>query len=141
MWKEFKTFISRGNVIDLAVGVIIGSAFTGIVTALVNTLINPLLGIFTGGIDFSNWIVKAGGASFKLGSFINAVINFLIIAFVVFLLVKAINKLMPKTETEKADAKTDLLLTEIRDELRIANGHPVKPASSTAQEPTTTTDK
>ncbi|GEK28385.1 large-conductance mechanosensitive channel protein MscL [Furfurilactobacillus siliginis] len=124
MWKEFKEFISRGNVIDLAVGVIIGSAFTAIVKSLVSTLINPLLGIFTGSIDFSSWVVKIGSANFRFGSFINAVINFLIIAFVVFLLVKAINRIMPaKKEITPAESTTDHLLAEIRDELRQQNGH------------------
>lgn len=123
MWKEFKEFISRGNVIDLAVGVIIGSAFTAIVKSLVTTLINPLLGIFTGSIDFSSWVVKIGSANFRFGSFINAIINFLIIAFVVFLLVKAINKMMPKKDITPAESTTDHLLAEIRDELRQQNGH------------------
>lgn len=127
MWSEFKTFIARGNVIDLAVGVIVGSAFTAIVKSLVNTLINPLLGLFTGGIDFSSWVVKLGGASFRFGSFINAIINFLIIAFVVFLMVKAINRFMPKKEANQAeDTKTDQLLMEIRDELKAANDHAPK---------------
>ncbi|MCC3237829.1 large conductance mechanosensitive channel protein MscL, partial [Pediococcus acidilactici] len=74
MLKEFKEFVSRGNVLDLAVGVIIGGAFTSIVKALVNYLINPLIGLFVGGIDFSDWSFKVAGATFKFGSFINAVI-------------------------------------------------------------------
>ncbi|HAT54488.1 MAG TPA: large conductance mechanosensitive channel protein MscL [Lactobacillus sp.] len=127
MWKEFKTFIARGNVIDLAVGVIIGSAFTAIVKSLVSTLINPLLGMFTGGIDFSSWVVKIGSANFRFGSFINSIINFLIIAFVVFLMVKAINKVMPKKEVTPAETKTEHLLMEIRDELKSANGHGDEP--------------
>ncbi|KZV01787.1 Large-conductance mechanosensitive channel [Lactiplantibacillus plantarum] len=84
MIQEFKEFISRGNVMDLAVGVIIGAAFTAIVKSLVNNLINPLIGVFLGQIDFSSLVLKVGNATFKYGSFINSVINFLIIAFVVF---------------------------------------------------------
>ncbi|HJF54280.1 MAG TPA: large-conductance mechanosensitive channel protein MscL [Limosilactobacillus coleohominis] len=96
MIKEFKEFISRGNVMDMAVGVIIGAAFTSIVNSLVNNIINPFIGIFVGKIDLSNLTWSVGGATFKFGVFINAVINFLIIAFVVFLLVKMVNKLFPK---------------------------------------------
>ncbi|MCP0886700.1 large-conductance mechanosensitive channel protein MscL [Ligilactobacillus sp. WILCCON 0076] len=121
MLKEFKEFIARGNVLDLAVGVIIGGAFTSIVTALVNYIINPLIGLFLGSIDFSDFIIKVGGASFKVGSFINAIINFLIIAFVVFLIVKAVNKAIPKKEKEPTVDNVAIeveLLTEIRDLLK-----------------------
>lgn len=92
MLNEFKAFISRGNVIDMAVGIIIGAAFTAIVTSLVDDLVNPLIGLIVGGIDFSNVSFGLGEAQFKIGSFINAVIKFLIIAWVVFLLVKGINR-------------------------------------------------
>lgn len=85
MLKEFKEFIARGNVMDLAVGVIIGAAFTAIVKSLVSDLINPLIGIFLGKIDLSNLVFSIGSAHFRYGSFLNEVINFLIIAFVVFL--------------------------------------------------------
>lgn len=98
MIKEFKAFIARGNVLDLAVGVIIGAAFTAIVKSLVDNLINPLLGVFIGGIDFSDMVFTIGKANFRYGSFINSVINFLIVAFIVFLIVKAVNKFMPKKE-------------------------------------------
>lgn len=117
MIKEFKKFISRGNVMDMAVGVIIGAAFTAIVQSLVKNLINPLLGIFTGKIDFSNLVFKVGDATFKYGSFINSVINFLIISFVVFLMIKALNKVMPKKEKEAGPTETDYL-EEIRDLLK-----------------------
>lgn len=103
MLKEFKEFISRGNVLDLAIGVIIGSAFTAIVTSLVENLINPLIGIFLGKIDLSNLVFSIGEAHFKFGAFLNSIINFLIIAFVVFLIVKAVNKALPKKEEEPAD--------------------------------------
>ncbi|AZP91543.1 large-conductance mechanosensitive channel protein MscL [Pediococcus acidilactici] len=121
MLKEFKEFVSRGNVLDLAVGVIIGGAFTSIVKALVNYLINPLIGLFVGGIDFSDWSFKVAGATFKFGSFINAVINFLIIAFVVFIIVKTVNKFVPtKAEEEENTDEVDnseIYLKEIRDAL------------------------
>ncbi|WP_311407776.1 large-conductance mechanosensitive channel protein MscL [Liquorilactobacillus uvarum] len=117
MIKEFKEFISRGNVIDLAVGVIIGGAFTSIVKSLVDYLINPLIGIFIGGIDFSDWVFKVGDATFRFGSFINAVINFLIVAFIVFLLVKGVNKFLIHKKEEEATvtAPEVQLLEEIRD--------------------------
>lgn len=121
MLKEFKEFVSRGNVLDLAVGVIIGGAFTSIVKALVNYLINPLIGLFAGGIDFSDWSFKVAGATFKFGSFINAVINFLIIAFVVFIIVKTVNKFVPKKAEEEENTdevdNSEIYLKEIRDAL------------------------
>lgn len=115
MLKEFKEFIARGNVLDLAVGVIIGGAFTSIVNSLVENLINPLIGIFIGGIDFSDWVFKVGDATFKFGTFINSIITFLIIAFVVFLIVKFVNKLMPQKEIEAVVDPQIQLLTDIRD--------------------------
>ena len=119
MLKEFKQFIARGNVIDLAVGVIIGAAFTAIVQSLVKNLINPLIGIFVGKIDLSNLVFKVGDATFKYGSFINSVINFLIISFVVFLIVKDVNKITKKEEEEKPDTPTETdYLKEIRDLLK-----------------------
>jgi len=101
--KEFKEFIARGNVMDLAVGVIVGAAFTAIVNSLVENLINPLLGIFIGSIDFSDLVLTVGKAHFRYGAFINSIINFLIIAFVVFLLIKLLNKLLPKPTEEPAE--------------------------------------
>jgi large conductance mechanosensitive channel len=133
MWQEFKTFIARGNVLDLAVAVVIGAAFTAIVTSLTDDLINPILGVLTGGVDFSNHFIplsskvtadslaeaRKQGAVFAYGSFINSVIKFLIIAWVVFLLVKVLNRLMPKKEeAPKGPSDEVLLLTQIRDELR-----------------------
>lgn len=123
MLKEFREFILRGNVMDLAVGVIIGSAFTAIVTSLVKNLINPLIGIFLGRIDLSNLVFKVGDATFRYGAFLNSVINFLIIALVVFLLMKSINTVMEKAavlakseedakeaeEEEKEATETDYL--------------------------------
>ncbi|MHA8110959.1 large conductance mechanosensitive channel protein MscL [Lactobacillaceae bacterium Melli_B4] len=113
MLKEFKAFIARGSVIDMAVGVIIGAAFTSIVKSLTTNLINPLIGIFLGKIDLSNIIFKVGGAQFKVGLFINSIINFIIIAFVVFLLVKFINR-VTKRDTSSKMTTTDQLLTDIK---------------------------
>ncbi len=123
MIKEFKEFISRGNMMDLAVGVIIGAAFTAIVNSLVKDLINPLIGLFIGKIDLSNLKFTVGEATFKYGSFLNAVINFLIIALVVFFLIKLVNKMMPKKEVEEDDptpTNEELYLRQIRDLLQFS---------------------
>lgn len=90
---EFKDFIMRGNVLDLAVGVIIGGSFKSIVDSLTNDIISPILGLF-GGIDFSSKVAAIGDVDIKYGSFITAVINFLIMAFIIFIIVKAVNKVM-----------------------------------------------
>ncbi len=107
MLKEFKDFIAKGNVMDMAVGIIIGAAFTAIIGSLVADLINPVISLFMGGIDFSSMGYRLGegedGAVFAYGKFIMAIINFLIIAFVVFMLVKAVNK-AKKAEEEAAPA-------------------------------------
>ena len=92
MINEFKDFIAKGNVMDMAVGIIIGAAFTAIVGSLVADLINPLIGIAMGGVDFGGLTATVGEAVFTYGNFIMAIINFLIIAFVVFMLVRAVNK-------------------------------------------------
>lgn len=127
MLKEFRDFIARGNVMDLAVGIIIGAAFTAIVTSLVNDLINPLIGFVIGGIDFSSYQLRLGegdhAATFRYGAFLTAVINFLIIAWVVFLLVKAVNRvrnMVPhdKTPDEPKGPTQEEVLVEIRDLLR-----------------------
>jgi large conductance mechanosensitive channel len=143
MFSEFKDFIAKGNVMDMAVGIIIGAAFTALVSSLVADLINPIIGLFTGGLDFTNnYAVLAGdvpagasleaareaGASvFAYGAFIMAVINFLIIAFVVFMLVRYVNKVKaaaqkPEEPAEEAPAgPTELdILMEIRDSLKKA---------------------
>ncbi|MCB1333787.1 MAG: large conductance mechanosensitive channel protein MscL [Roseivivax sp.] len=139
MIQEFKDFIAKGNVMDMAVGIIIGAAFTAIVTSLVSDLINPIIAIFTGGIDFSGWFYAldgneyaslkaaqdAGAPVFAIGNFIMAVINFLIVAFVVFMLVKMVNRVKdaavkPKEAAPAAPAgpsELDVLL-EIRDALK-----------------------
>lgn len=102
MFNEFKAFIARGNVLDLAVGVVIGAAFTAIVTSLVDDLINPLIGLIVGGVDFSGLSVGLGDAQFMYGNFITAIIKFVIVAWVVFLIVKAVNRMMPKKEEAPA---------------------------------------
>lgn len=118
MIKEFKEFILRGNVIDLAVGVIIGAAFSAIVKSFVDNLINPLIGIFVRNSSLAQMYFKVGKAKFTYGAFINDVINFVIIAFVIFLVVKGINKLFPKKdEAATADAQLETL-KEIRDLLQ-----------------------
>jgi large conductance mechanosensitive channel len=141
MINEFKDFIARGNVVDMAVGIIIGAAFTAIVSSMVGDLINPIIALVTGGIDFSGWFYaldgesypsltaaqEAGAPVFAIGSFVMAVINFLIIAVVVFMLVKMVNRIKEaaeKTAEEPAAeegpaAPTELeILIEIRDALK-----------------------
>ena len=108
--KEFKEFISRGNVMDMAVGVIIGCAFTAIVNSLVNDMLMPLLSLLTGGFDFSGLCIALGegenAATINYGSFISAIINFLLIALVIFLIIKAINKVSRKKKEEAAAPTT-----------------------------------
>ena len=142
MLSEFKDFIAKGNVMDMAVGIIIGAAFTAIVSSLVADLINPIIGLFTGGLDFTNNYAvlggdvpagasleaarEAGASVFAYGAFIMAIINFLIIAFVVFMLVRYVNKVKAAAEQpaeEPAPEETkgptqEELLTEIRDALK-----------------------
>ncbi len=141
MFQEFKAFIARGNVMDMAVGIIIGAAFTAIVSSLVADLINPIIGLVTGGLDFTNnYIVlsgdvaegasleaarEAGAAIFAYGAFIMAVINFLIIAFVVFMLVRSVNRIKDAAFAEKEEAPEEAagpneldILVEIRDALK-----------------------
>ena len=121
MIKEFKDFIAKGNVMDLAVGIIIGAAFTAIVGSLVDDLINPLIGIFLGGVDFGGLTASVGEATFTYGNFIMAIINFLIIAWVVFMLVRMVNNLKKEEEAaEEAPAgpTQEELLAEIRDALK-----------------------
>jgi large conductance mechanosensitive channel len=134
MLEEFKTFAMRGNVVDLAVGVIIGAAFGAIVNSLVSDIIMPLIGAATGGLDFSNYFLplsskvtatslaeaKKQGAVFAWGNFLTLIINFLIIAFVLFLAIKGINRLKTQEapKTPAAPSPEVQLLTEIRDALK-----------------------
>ena len=137
MLQEFKDFIAKGNVMDLAVGIIIGAAFTAIVGSLVADLINPIIGLILGGVNFSDlyFVLKgnvpagsslqaardAGTAVFAYGAFITAIINFLIIAFVVFMLIRAVNRAMPKPKPVAAapagPSELDVLM-QIRDQLK-----------------------
>lgn len=133
MLNEFKTFIARGNVMDLAVGVIIGAAFGAIVKSLVDDIIMPFVGAITGGVDFSNYFIRlsdkvtatslaaarAQGAVFAYGNFITVVINFIILAWIVFLMVKALNRSRVIKIAEAAGPSDEVaLLAEIRDLLR-----------------------
>lgn len=138
MLKDFRDFAMRGNVVDLAVGVIIGAAFGAIVTSLVNDVIMPPIGLLVGGVDFSNLFLTlkdgakaagpyasladaktAGAVTVNLGLFVNALINFLIVAFAIFLLVRLVNRLHKKEEAAPAPPADDVvLLREIRDLLK-----------------------
>ena len=122
---EFKTFIARGNVMDMAVGVIIGGAFSNITTSLINDIVMPLLGILTGSMSFASLEVSIGTAVITYGNFIQAVLNFLVMAFVVFCLVRTINRFHQKKETVPAappappePSNEEKLLAEIRDLLK-----------------------
>ena len=123
-FREFRAFAMRGNVMDLAVGVIIGGAFSNITNSLVNDIINPILGIFTGGnMDLSALCIPlSGGGDLMIGSFINAVLNFVIMAFVIFCMVKGVNLFHRKKEAASAPppqlSAEEKLLTEIRDLLK-----------------------
>ena len=122
--EEFKAFAMRGNVMDLAVGVIVGGAFSSITNSLINDMIMPIVGLFVGEASFADLQIQVGGAVITYGNFIQAVLNFLILAFVVFCMVKAVNRLTNKKEAPKAVAAPPApsaeakLLTEIRDLLK-----------------------
>jgi len=135
MFKEFKEFAMRGNVVDMAVGIVIGAAFTSIVNSLVRDVIMPVVGLISGGVDFSNVFITLKGGSFEtlkaaqeagavtlnIGVFINAIISFVIVAFALFLLIKGMNRLKRKQEEAPAEAppppREVQLLEEIRDAL------------------------
>jgi large conductance mechanosensitive channel len=133
MLAEFKKFALRGNVVDLAIGVIIGAAFSGIINSMVGDVIMPIIGAVTGGIDFSNYFVplsakvtattlveaKKQGAVLAWGNFLTVTLNFIIIAFVLFLAIRGLNRLVRKEEEKAPEpTKTEQLLTEIRDQLK-----------------------
>jgi len=124
-FKEFKEFIAKGDVMSMAIGIIIGSAFTSIVTSVVNDIITPMMGLIMGGIDFKSIMIEVGDAQIMVGNFLQAVINFLITAFVLFLVVKMLNQLKRKPKEDEAPAPAEpvipedvKLLTEIRDLLK-----------------------
>lgn len=126
MLKEFKEFISRGNVVDLAVAVIIGGAFGAIINSLVNDIVMPLVGILLGGRDFTSLSIQIGEAEILYGSFIQAIVNFLVISLVIFLIIRGYNKLQAMGEKEAEEEPPALpepsaeekLLAEIRDLLK-----------------------
>ena len=132
MLKEFKKFALKGNMLDLAVGVIIGGAFNGLISSLVNYIIMPLLGIFTGKLDFSNWFIALDGKSYatlaqaeeagvalvKYGSFLSELLNFIIMAFVVFLIVKQLNRLRKEAPKPGTTKKCPYCLSEIPKEAK-----------------------
>ena len=121
MLKEFKKFIARGNVLDLAVGVIVGGAFSSIVTSLVNNIFTPIIGLIVGGVDFSSLSITFRDTKIMYGAFIQSVIDFLIVAFCLFIVVKTVNKVTHKQEEKPAKpAKSEELKTleEIRDLLK-----------------------
>ena len=116
MWKEFKEFISRGNLVALAVALILALAFAGLVTSFTENLINPIIGAIFGQPNFDSLTIDIGDAQLRYGAFLTTLLNFVIVAFVLFLVVKAYNRAFPKDE---ATGPTEVeLLTEIRDELR-----------------------
>ncbi len=124
MFAEFRKFIAKGNVIDLAVAVILGAAFTAIVTSLTNDIIMPLIGVLLGGVDFTTMSIQVGDATVAYGLFIQAIINFVLIALVLFFMVRGINKMQEKSKKEEAAAAPAgpsdevKLLSEIRDLLK-----------------------
>ncbi|MEC1515492.1 large conductance mechanosensitive channel protein MscL [Bacillus subtilis] len=123
MWNEFKAFAMRGNIVDLAIGVVIGGAFGKIVTSLVNDIIMPLVGLLLGGLDFSGLSFTFGDAVVKYGSFIQTIVNFLIISFSIFIVIRTLNGLRRKKEAEEEAAEEAVdaqeeLLKEIRDLLK-----------------------
>lgn len=126
-FSEFKKFAMRGNVMDLAVGMIIGAAFTGIVKSIVDNLLSPILGLLTAGVNFSKYRILISGEGetgiyMNIGLFANAVINFILVAFAVFLLIKGINSMQKKEEAKPSEPppppKSEILLEEIRDLLQ-----------------------
>ncbi len=122
MLKEFKEFLNRGNVIDLAVAVILGGAFGAIVKSLVADIIMPLLGVIMGGTDITSLVIEVGDAAITYGVFLQAIINFIVIAFVVFLFIRSYNNMQKKEEAKPAAPPAppaeEVLLTEIRDLLK-----------------------
>jgi large conductance mechanosensitive channel len=120
LWNEFKSFAMKGNVLDLAVGVIIGGAFGKIVSSLVNDMLMPLIGLLMGGVDFADLAIKIGDEKLKYGAFIQSIVDFFIISFSIFLFIKVINRFKRKEEMKeiaKVD-RTEELLVEIRDLLK-----------------------
>ncbi len=118
-FSEFKTFIARGNVLDMAVGIIIGGAFTAIVSSLVADIFTPIINLLTGELNFGEWVIHIGTSQLMIGNFLQSVINFLLTAFCLFLILRAVNRMRKKKEeapaAPPAPSKEEVLLTEIRD--------------------------
>jgi large conductance mechanosensitive channel len=117
MLKEFKGFISKGNLVEIAVGLILALAFAGLVTSFTENLINPLIGAIFGQPNFDTLVIDIGEAELRYGAFLTTLINFLIVAFVLFLVIRAYNRTFPKKDDSAGPTEIELL-TEIRDELR-----------------------
>jgi large conductance mechanosensitive channel len=120
MWKEFKEFISKGNLVEIAVGLILALAFAGLVTSFTENLINPIIGAIFGQPNFDSLTIDIGDAELRYGAFLTTLINFVIVALVLFLVVKAYNRAVPKEDAAAGPTEVELL-TEIRDELRQGN--------------------
>lgn len=135
MWKEFKEFISRGSVIDMAVGIILGGAFTAIVNSLVSDILMPIIALGTGGLDFQSWVIPLiGDNSIPLGNFINAVISFFMIALAMFLMIKMINKFRRKKDEAQTTKTCPYCMTEIDiNATRCPNCTSELPAAGTAK--------
>lgn len=126
MWNEFKEFAFKGNIFDLAVAVVIGGAFGAIVTSFVDNIITPLIGILVGGIDFTGLMISIGDADIMYGNFIQSFVNFLIIAFSIFMAIRLLSKFKHKEDKEEEEEEEEIdaqekLLTEIRDLLKEQN--------------------
>ena len=126
IWNEFKTFALKGSVLDLAIGVVIGAAFSKIISALVDNILTPILGMIIGGKNFETLVLRVGESELQYGLFISAIIDFLIVALVLFIFVKAINKLIRKEPPQPAPAPAEKspelkVLEEIRDSLKKQN--------------------
>ncbi|MBY7142769.1 large conductance mechanosensitive channel protein MscL [Virgibacillus sp. NKC19-3] len=123
MWNDFKEFAFKGNVMDLAVAVIIGGAFGAIVTSLVENIITPLVGVLLGGVDFTNLMIKVGDAEILYGGFIQSIFDFMVIAFSIFLFIRLLSKFKRREEeAEEEEVEVqEALLTEIRDLLKEQN--------------------
>lgn len=130
MWNEFKAFAMRGNIVDLAIGVVIGGAFGKIVTSLVNDIIMPLVGLLLGGLDFSGLSFTFGDAVVKYGSFIQTIVNFLIISFSIFIVIRTLNGLRRKKEAAEEEAAEEAV--DAQEEPAERNQRPAEAASKVA---------
>jgi large conductance mechanosensitive channel len=136
VFKEFREFAIKGNMLDLAIAVVLGAAFGAVITSVVADIFTPIIGAITGGIDFKDKVLEVGGVGIKYGSFITALINFAIVAFALFLVVKAINRFRKAEEAAPAvPSNEEVLLTEIRDLLKGGSAKAVVATTVTEKEP------